>query len=183
MRLGEMKLAHESFKNASCIAPVHSSYQLTFAEYYRSVGDWNGYLICTRNALDFALNKKTIAQAYRNFAVFFQMQHLYQYAAFMYYLSLEFDSMKNFVKSQLEVLFQKANTRFNQPTEPEIEKLLEAYDIPYGANFSVLELALNMAVYFETTKRAHLALEMYEIILELTGDEEIHSKIRLLKKG
>jgi len=182
LSLGEIEAAGNYFTKSCLISPVHSDYQLTFAEYYRTIGDWNGYLICTRNALDFALSKRTIAQAYRNFSTFFKMRQEYTNAAAMLYLSLDFDPLENFVKNELAVLFQKAHKHINKPDEESMIKLLEAYEIPYGASEQIMELALNMALYFETTKRPHLAVEMYEILYDLTEDDEIHTRIRVLKK-
>ena len=183
-QLGKNKQAVEMMNKACLLAPIHSKYQLDLAHAYQLKNDWDDYLICTRNALDFACSKKMIGASYRAFATFFEAKEEYEHAAEMLYLSLEFDALHKDILPQLERIFKKFHQSIKVPDEMKLTRLLEAYDIPFGANPQIMELAFVLATQMEGSmdkERKAFAKELYTLLYDVTDDEEFSKKLHQMK--
>lgn len=168
--------AEENLKKANKINPVSARIILELSEIYKKhTPSFNKFYMYTTEALTYSYYPQDIARCYRNFAYYFVEENKLDIAVALLKYSMTFE-MSAMAYSELHYIESKGQN-IDMSLEEAIE-LIKNNNIQLGVNPFILETLNELASEYENNKLYAQAIYFYELILDLTNDEEIAEKIK-----
>lgn len=171
----EFDEAEESLKRALKINPVSARVILELSEIYKMrTPTLNKFVLYTTNALKYAYMPQDIARCYRNLGYYYVEEGQLDVAVALYRYSMVFEMSIN-AYSELQYIESKGQD-INMDLDDAAE-LIKAKNIQLGVNPFVLKTLHELSGEYEENGLYNQSLYFYNIIYELTHDEETFNKI------
>ena len=168
--------AETALRKALRINPVRTDIISELSEIYKIRKDWGEYLALSRRMLDCSYTSESVAKALRNLGYYFSEQRDFDTAVAVYLFSNQFEQ-SYLVNSELMYIQQQTGKQIEPPSPEEMRQIFSMHDIPMGANKDVLSIAYTLAVEAEKQDIKDAARFFYNVVFDLTSDEEIRKKI------
>ena len=168
--------AEAALKKALRINPVRTDIISELTEVYKIKKEWDEYLILSRRMLDCSYTSESVAKALRNLGYYYSEQREFDTAVAVYLFSNQFEQ-SYLVNSELMYIQQQTGKQIVPPSQEEMRQIFSMHDIPMGANKDVLGIAYTLAVEAEKQDIKDAARFFYNVVFDLTGDEEIRKRI------
>jgi tetratricopeptide (TPR) repeat protein len=173
-----------SLEKASKLNPVNTSILFELSEICKINKTWDEYLTINKKCLEYAYSNRELARCYRNYGFYFIEQGNYEMAEVLYCFSLPFSfgAEKKIALSELEYMKKitgKTNFELAETLEhfDALVEKLKKYNIQLGANKSILNLALILAINATNDNQYSIAKYCYGILHDLTRSKEIYDLI------
>lgn len=147
------------------------------AEIFKFKKEWDSFHEYTSMALKYAYSSSDLARAYRNLGFYFIEKNELELATALFNYSLSFEFSGN-AFSELEYI--KTLGRKNTISEERIMGLLEVNKIQMGPNPIIFNILAQLIMEAELNNRPNVAIYFYNILYDLTKDEEVLEKINEL---
>ena len=159
-------------QKAMRVNPVRTDIISELSEIYKIRKDWGEYLSLSKRMLNCAYASEGVAKALRNLGYYFSEQRDFDTATAMYILSYQFEQSP-FANTELMYIQQQTGRQIVPPSQEEMQKIFSMHEIPMGANKDILGIAYALAKEAEKQDVKDSARFFYNIIFDLTGDDEI----------
>lgn len=153
--------------------PVNTNYLFELSEIYKLRRDWKNYLNNNHNCLKYAYSSKTIARCYRNLGFYYIEENCYELAIALYHLSIHYDPNAVMAYNELHYISAKSGLEIDRVDSHKTIKSLEKNGIQIGPNKFILDMAYSIGRNAQKNNRNEFAKYFYNIVFDLTGDEEI----------
>jgi len=153
--------------------PVNTVYLFEIGEIYKINKDWEIFLKINRDCLKYAYSNKSIARCYRNFGYYYFEMEKYEIAMALYYLSINFDHEDKIAYSEIMYISEKTGLEIKAPDPQSVINILEDNDIKFGADNLILSIAYSIGREAQKTNQNEIAKFYFNIVYELTKDDEI----------
>lgn len=183
VELGFLAEARVALEKALRVNPVKTDILFELGETYKLEGDYDRFLLLSRQCLKYAYTRAALGRCYRNLGYYYIEKQDYRLASALFFFSLAFDQEGKTAQSELFYISQLTGEEVRPPSLEELRGLLEGAEVPMGADDVVLEIGLSIGRYAEDQGALEPACFFYGIVYELTGDEEIGERIELLSGG
>lgn len=168
----DFEKAEEVLKKASEYNPVDCVPKFELAEAYKLQKNKEKILEITREIITVASSPAYLARCYSNLGYMCVDLKEYDDAVVFYYTSmLAFPNPA--INSELRNIVTITGKKLVQPDNDKIKKTFEKYDIPYGANPKVTEVAALLSQQCMTNNDIKNALIYLKILYGLTNDPKI----------
>ena len=124
------------------------------------------------NLAKYAFRSKDIGRCYRNLGWYFVEKKMYKEAIGVYIMSTHYDRDSNTAQGELYYI-QQMDASAKEPTIDELNAIAEKNGFPMGPDKTVLQTAYAYGKHFMDKKMIDAARYCFEILYDLTGDEEI----------
>lgn len=152
--------------------PVNVDAILGLADGYKFKGDAERYIACTKKALDFSLNSRHLAWAYRSLGDYFEMNKEYDAAICSYLVSNSFMVQNSFeeikiVEEKLAVIEKSIGKPIKMPTVNEAKELLLSKGIKIGASDNAVNAIVSLKKEAENRKENAIVQYCMEAMRDL----------------
>lgn len=172
----QLQKAEESLKKANKINPVSARIILELSEIYKiHTYSFNKFYIYTTEALKYSYYPQDIARCYRNLGYYYIEENKLDIAVALLKYSMNFELS---IMAYNELNYIESKGQNIDLTQDEVNQLLESANIQIGVNPFILETLYGLAEEYEKNKLYNQSLYFYELINNLTNDEEIAEKIK-----
>ncbi len=156
--------------------PIDVSPRFELAEIYKLIRNKKKVLELTRDTLKVAYSPLTIARCYSNIGYVLTDSGDYEDAAAFYVASVMF-APNPAVPLEMQHLANLKGSPIRKPSREKMIEVMKKYDIEYGPDKHVIEVAAQLASHYITVKDFPNALQALKIVYNLTLDEEIKKLI------
>ena len=176
---GQYQKAEEYLKKALKINPVSSRVILELCEIYKiRTPNINKFVMYTEEALKYAYYSQDIGRCYRNLAHYNIEENKFKLASALLKYSLKYDSSP---LAYNELNYIESKGKSYELSDLECERELIGNNIQLGPNLFILDTIDELIEEYESNESNAQAIYFYEILYDLTLDENIIEKIRYLK--
>lgn len=155
--------------------PMSAKIMYEYAETFKIIGQFDKFIEMTKKGFSVAYTKNEVARGYRNWGYYFVEMKKYQAAIGCYLLSLQYEKDNKNAQSELYYIHQLTNGTIKQPTLEELETIAEIEGFSMEVDRDVLGIAYAYGKHFIEDGELEGAKAMFEIVYELTDDEEVKS--------
>ena len=174
--------AESALKSALKWNPVSAVIMSELSEIYKIKKDYENYLYWSKRIIRYAYSSKMLARGYRNIAFYYCDIEEYEKSSAIYHFSRNFEESKQ-VTSELFYIAEKIG-KLPEPSDIEyIEKLFEKEDIQFGASDFVVAAAYQLAKSCMENDDPENALDLLNVVYDLTNDKEIYELIEKLSNA
>ena len=152
--------------------PIDVSPRFELAEIYKLIRNKKKVLELTRDTLKVAYSPLTIARCYANVGYALTDSGDYEDAAAFYVASVMF-APNPAIPYEMQHLADLKGSPIRKPTQEQMIEIMKKYDIEYGPDKHVIEVAAQLASHYITVKDFPNAVQALKITYNLTLDEEI----------
>ena len=156
--------------------PIDVSPRFELAEIYKLIRNKKKVLELTRDTLKVAYSPLTIARCYANVGYALTDSGDYEDAAAFYVASVMF-APNPAIPYEMQHLADLKGSPIRKPTQEQMIEIMKKYDIEYGPDKHVIEVAAQLASHYITVKDFPNAVQALKITYNLTLDEEIKKLI------
>lgn len=171
------KDAEAALEKAMRWNPANASLAFEHAETAKLRGDMEVFFRRTMAAFSYAFRPKDVARCFRNLGFYFIERKLWEESVACFTMSLQFDRESHMAMSELYYIQQTAGRVIPPPGMDQLKEYAEQYGFPVGADPDVLGLAYAYGKHFAEQGDAAGARYCWQILYDLTDDEEIKKKI------
>ena len=176
----EFEEAEENLKKALKINPVSARVILELSEIYKMhTPTFNKFIIYTSDALKYAYYPQDLARCYRNLGYYYIEENQFDVAAALFKYSMKYE-MSIMAYSELQYIESKGHSI--DITLSEAVSILEDKNIQIGVNPFVLDALKELAQEYEKNKLYNQSLYFYELLCDITNDEQTFNKINELQE-
>ena len=172
----QFEKAEKYLKKAIKINPVSSRVILELSEIYKMhTYTYNKYYMFVSDALKYAYYPQDIARCYRQLGYYYMEENQMEIALALFKYSMEYElspqaySEINYIQSKNSELKLNLDECIN---------IIKNKNIQLGVNPFVLDTLYELADEYEKNRLYSQSLDYYEIIYDLTNDENILEKIK-----
>ena len=170
--------AEESLKKAKKINPVSARIILELCEIYKMhTPSFNKFYIYTTEALRYSYYPQDIARCYRNLGYYYIEENKLDVAVAMLKYSMNFELS---IMAYNELHYIESKGQDINLSREEVDELLESTNIQIGVNPFILKTLYELAKEYEQNKLYNQSLYFYELLNNITNDEEVTQKIKKL---
>ena len=167
--------AEKYLKKALKINPVSARIILELSEIYKMhTPDFNKFYMYTMEALTYSYYPQDIARCYRNLAHYYVEEDQLDVAVALLKYSMNFE-MSITAYNELQYIESKGHD--TSLSFDEIIPILESKNIQVGANPFILETVEELAKEYENNNLYNQSAYFYEILYNITSDEDIGKKL------
>lgn len=175
----QLEKAEEYLKKARKINPVSARIILELTEIYKKhTPSFNKFVMYTTEALTYSYYPQDIARCYRNMGYYYIEENQLDIAVSLFRYSMVFE-MNVMAYSELNYIESRGQD-IDMSLEDSIN-LLKSKNIQIGPNPFILETLSEFASEYEANNLYNQSIYFYELLLNLTKDEEILEKIKKLE--
>ena len=172
----QLQKAEENLKKANKINPVSARIILELSEIYKlHTPTFNKFYIYTTEALKYSYYPQDIARCYRNLGYYYIEENKLDIAVALLKYSTNFELS---IMAYNELHYIESKGQNIDLTRDEVNQLIESINIQIGVNPFILETLYGLAEEYEKNRLYNQALYFYELINNLTNDEQIAKKIK-----
>ena len=172
----QLQKAEENLKKANKINPVSARIILELSEIYKlHTPTFNKFYIYTTEALKYSYYPQDIARCYRNLGYYYIEENKLDIAVALLKYSMNFELS---IMAYNELHYIESKGQNIDLTRDEVNQLIESINIQIGVNPFILETLYGLAEEYEKNRLYNQALYFYELINNLTNDEQIAKKIK-----
>lgn len=177
----EYSLAREYLKKALRWNPASCTIAFEYIETFKAEKNFVDFYELTKNQFKYAYTPKDVARCYRNLGFYFVEIKEYTVASLCYTLSMMYDSDNKSAQSELYYIEHTAPEGYEKPTPELLEKYLEEYDLPSGADKDVIGLAYAYGQKAIQDGETEWAVYFLEIVCSLIEDDNLNKLLVQLK--
>ena len=163
-------------KKAEEYNPVDVGPKFELAEVYKLLKNKQRLIELTREIQKVASSPVALARAYANMGYILTDFQEYEDAAAFYVASVMF-APDPAVPHELQHLADLKGSPIVRPSQEQIIAVMKKYDIEFGPNKQVIEIAAQMSLDYINKKQIDNALRSLKILYNLTLDEEVKKTI------
>ena len=172
--------SEEYLKKAIKINPVSSRIILELCEIYKvHTYTYNKFYMFTTNALQYAYYPQDLGRCYRNLGYYYIEENQMETALALFIYSMEYDLSP---LAYREITYIQSKNKDLDLTLDECIEIIGSKNIQIGPNPLVLETLYELSYEYEKNKLFSQASYFYNLIYELTQDDEILEKINNTNK-
>lgn len=172
----QFEKAEESLKKAKRINPVSARIILELSEIYKMrTPSFNRFYIYTTEALRYSYYPQDIARCYRNLGYYYIEEDKLDIAVALFKYSMNFELS---IMAYNELQYIESKGQSTDLSRDEVDELLESTNIQIGVNPFILKTLYELAEEYEQNKLYNQSLYFYELLNNLTDDEEVAQKIK-----
>lgn len=157
--------------------PVSARIAFEHVETRKLQGDMDGFFQLTLDTFRYAFRPKDVARCFRNLGYYFTEKELWEEAVACNTMSLEYEPDSKNAMSELYYIQQKAGKTIPAPPLNKLREFGLQYGFPVGAHPNVLSLAYAYGNQFAKNEEPEWARYCWQILYDLTDDEEIKEKL------
>ena len=180
MNKGNIDLALQEYLKAHMQNPVKYDLYSKIIMCCRQLNDLDGFYNYTLESHKFCCTRAELASYYRNLGYFCLEKYKPQLALDLYTYSKCFYENKN-ADNEIEYLKAAMGDKIKENSIEEIQENLLHEKIPIMADNITMGLLFRAGEEAESKGILTQALDCYEMVYDLTNDEELSHKIKLLK--
>lgn len=151
--------------------PTYANLAFEHAETFKTRGLLEEYKDLTMDIFKIAFRPKAMARCYRNLSYYFIEKKEYEVAASCLLYSTQYENSE-MVSSELYYISQMTG-KIIKPSEEELGKCFEKYEIPFGPNPEFVQIAYAYGKQFYEQGDMETAAYFLEIVLGFVDDEEV----------
>ena len=152
--------------------PVDVGPRFELAEIYKVIKNKKKLIQITQETLAVASSPVALARCYANMGYMLTDQHEFDDAAAFYIASVQLVPNPA-IPLEMQNLANMKGTPIVRPTNEEIAEVMKKYDIEYGPNQKVIEVAAQLSQNYLIEKNIPYALQTLKILYNLTFDEKV----------
>lgn len=172
VELERFEEANNTLKKALKWNPVNMGIRNEYMETLKRMGRLEEYFEMTVESFKYAFRSKDIGRCYRNLGWYFVEKKMYKEAIGVYIMSTHYDRDSNTAQGELYYI-QQMDASAKEPTIDELNAIAEKNGFPMGPDKTVLQTAYAYGKHFMDKKMIDATRYCFEILYDLTGDEEI----------
>lgn len=178
---GQDDAALQKYLSAHMENPVNYEAYSSIIRVCRKKGDLQGLYNYTIESYNYCCTRAELALFYRNLGFYYLEKYKPEVASALYQYSKLFKYNEN-ADSEINYLKEAMGDKIHELTIEEMQSLLKKEEIPLAANSITLALLVKAAEEAEETKLYNQALDCYKMVYDLTGDNEIETRINILNE-
>ena len=176
----EFEEAEESLKKALKINPVSARIILELSEIYKMhTPTFNKFIIYTSDALKYAYYPQDLARCYRNLGYYYIEENQFDVATALFKYSMKYEMS---IKAYSELQYIESKGHDIDISLNDAISILEDKNIQIGVNPFVFEALNELAKEYEKNKLYNQSLYFYELLYDITNDEQTFNKINELQE-
>ena len=176
----EFEEAEESLKKALKINPVSARIILELSEIYKMhTPTFNKFIIYTSDALKYAYYPQDLARCYRNLGYYYIEENQFDVAIALFKYSMKYEMS---IKAYSELQYIESKGHDIDISLNDAISILEDKNIQIGVNPFVFEALNELAKEYEKNKLYNQSLYFYELLYDITNDEQTFNKINELQE-
>lgn len=168
--------AQKALEKAREWNPASAYIIFELCETYKHLGQLDLYFETIKDSFKYCFEPGTVARAYRALGWYFTEKEMYEEAAAVYILSLQYEH-SDFVTSEMYYITQKSGKDVPKPGIEDIKRIGEKYGFTVGAHDDVLGLAYSYGQHAVEQKDNETAKYFLSILYNLTDDEKVKAII------
>lgn len=178
---GNIDKALQLYLKAHMENPVKYELHNNIIRCCRQLNDLEGMYNYTLESHKFCCTRSELASFYRNLGYYYLEKYKPQLALDLYRYSILFYENEN-ADHEIEFLKAAMGEKIKDNTVEEIQNNLKGEQIPITADNVTMALLVKAGQEAEEKEAFEQALDCYNMVYDLTSDEEILNKIQLLSK-
>ena len=178
---GEYEKALVHLEKALRYNPYHQKTSIEYADNLRELGRLEEFKDKITDTFTFAYEPEALGKCYRRLGWYFSEKEKWDPAAVCAILAGKYDDDNEVLKQEKEYIRNKAGDDFVIPQEDEFESIAAENGFPSEPDMYLTAIANTAAKEFEEIGNVAAAKYFYNILYDLTRDEEIRRKIGSLQ--
>ena len=176
VELKQLDEARKALQKGMHWNPVAFNIRAEYVETFKMQGDMDQFFKETLALFKIAFRSPLVARCLRNLGYYFVEKQQYPEAVAVYVMSTRYENSSPQVQNELNYINQVAGG-IKQPTVDDMQRYSTQYGFPMGADKDVLGMAHAYGTSFLKENNFDGARYCFDILYELTGDEEVKKLI------
>lgn len=180
IELGRTEYARTALEKALRWNPANCDFAFEYIETFKMQGELDEFFRLTVEQFEYAYTPRHVARCFRNLGYYFIEKGELSVAYGCYIQSLRYEESQS-AAAELYYIQSIADESFTPPVDEEICAAAEKYGYPNGPHDTVIGLLYEISQKCIEDNEYELAAYYFELLCDLTGDEEMRAFLEQLK--